>query len=142
MTSKDLAKKIATIASEMKADQIKILDLQKLSSFTDFFVICSGTSDRQLQAIADKVVLELKKEEIRPYSTEGYEQGQWVLVDYPGVVLHIFTEEARAHYDLEGFWEKAPRPRVSLSRPKKLKNLKPLKKTTKTPARKRTTTAK
>ncbi len=115
MESLDLAKTIVKEASAVKAIDIKILDLRGLTSFTDFFVICSGTSDRQLRAIGDRVIEELKKEGLTPLSKEGYEQGQWVLIDYPGVVLHVFTEEARAHYDLEGFWEKAKRPRVSKS---------------------------
>lgn len=108
MDSQVLAKKIAAAAAELKALDIKILDLRQLSSFTDFFVVCSGGSDRQLRAIADRVIEETKKEGLRPTSKEGYEQGEWVLVDYSDVVLHIFTEAARAHYDLEGFWNRAP----------------------------------
>lgn len=108
MDSKILAQKIAGLVQEVKALNVQVLDLRGLSSFTDFFVICSGTSDRQIRSIADRVVLELKKESIRPLSEEGYEQGDWVLVDYADVVLHVFSETARTHYDLEGFWKRAP----------------------------------
>ncbi len=108
MDSVKLAQKISELVSGMKAQDVKVIDLRALSSFTDFFIVCSGTSDRQVCAIADKVVLELKKEGIRPISAEGYERGDWVLVDYADVVLHVFSEEARAHYDLEGFWNRAP----------------------------------
>ncbi len=108
MESIFLAKKISRLASEVKALDIKILDLRKFSSFTDFFVICGGSSNRQLRAVADKVMEELKKEGLRPVSKEGYEQGEWVLVDYADVVLHIMSESARQHYDLEGFWNRAP----------------------------------
>ncbi len=117
MDSLKLAQKIADLASEVKAIDIKILDLRKFSSFTDFFVVCSGTSDRQIRAIADKVILDLKKENVRPMSSEGFEQGDWILVDYADVVLHVFGEEARKHYDLEGFWNRVP----SLSGEKKPK---------------------
>ncbi len=107
MESLQLAQKISEFAAEVKAINIHILDLRNLSSFTDFFIVCSGSSDRQLRAIADKVMDSLKKEGIRPISKEGYEQGEWVLVDYADVVLHIFSEQARSHYDLEGFWNRA-----------------------------------
>jgi ribosome-associated protein len=108
VNSIDLAKKIATAAHKTKALEIKILDLRRLSSFTDFYVICSGTSDRQLRAISDRTKEELTLEKIRPLSTEGYDHGNWILMDYPGVIFHIFTEESRNYYDLEGFWRKAP----------------------------------
>jgi len=117
MNSLDLAKAIAAHASKAKAIDLKILDLRKISSFADFFVIASATSDRQMRAICDKAVQELKKEGVRPLSLEGYEVGQWILADFADVILHVFTEESRAHYDLEGFWSRAPR--VSLQAPKK-----------------------
>lgn len=107
MDSKTLAKKIATIADKVKAIDIKILDLEKLSSFTDFFVITSATSSRQTRAIADNIIDELKKEGLPPHSYEGYNEGNWILIDYVDVVVHIFLEEIRTLYDLEGFWTKA-----------------------------------
>ncbi|MBF0492378.1 MAG: ribosome silencing factor [Deltaproteobacteria bacterium] len=116
----ELAKKITSLASEIKAIDPVILDLEGISSFTDFFVVCSATSDRQTRAICDKVEMDLKKEAIRPNSVEGYDQGAWIIVDYFDVVLHIFTEEVRKQYDLEGFWQKAKRVKTSQkkSRPK------------------------
>jgi ribosome-associated protein len=112
MKSLDLAKSIAAEASKAKAFNIKILDLRKLTSYTDYFVVCSGTSDRQMRAISERARLELKKQEIRPFSTEGEQGGQWILSDFGDVVLHVFNDESRAHYDLEGFWKSAPRVRM------------------------------
>lgn len=109
MDSKTLAKKIAQIADTIKAVDLKVLDLSALSSFTDYFVLASATSNRQTRAIADKILEELKKEQIRPHSIEGYNEGGWVLIDFVDVVVHIFLEELRTQYDLEGFWKKAKR---------------------------------
>src|SRR5262245_2525146 len=122
MKGLELAKSIAAHASKAKAIDLKILDLKSHSGFTDFFVIASATSDRQMRAICDRVVGELKKENLRPLSVEGYEHGQWILVDFADVILHVFTEESRAYYDLEGFWSRAPRvvfrpTKKSLQRP-------------------------
>lgn len=115
----DLAKKIAKLVHDVKAEEIKILDLRKFSSISEFFVICSGSSTRQVQAIADKVYQTLKSEEILPFSKEGLEVSQWVILDYASVSLHVFIPEAREHYDLEGFWVKAPRLRMVLNPKKK-----------------------
>lgn len=123
MDSIKLARKISELVSDMKAKNVRVLDLGKFSSFTDFFVICSGTSDRQVCAIADKVVMELKKEGLRPISAEGYERGDWVLVDYADVVLHVFSEQARQHYDLEGFWNRAPALGEKAKRAKRKKKI-------------------
>lgn len=108
MESIVLAKRISELANDVKAINVKILDLSKLSSFTNYFVVCSGTSDRQIRAIADNVVDNLKKEGERPIAKEGYEQGNWVLIDYADVVLHVFNDDSRRRYDLEGFWNRAP----------------------------------
>ena len=113
MNSLELAKSIAAEASKAKAHDIKILDLRKLTSYTDYFVVCTGTSDRQMRAISERARLELKKQEIRPFSTEGEQGGQWILADFGDVVLHVFNEESRLHYDLEGFWKSAPRVRLA-----------------------------
>jgi ribosome-associated protein len=115
MNSLQLAKAVAEQASKAKALNIKILDLRKVTSYTDYFVICSGTSDRQMRAISERTRLELKKHDIRPFSSEGEQGGQWILADYGDVVLHVFNEESRHHYDLEGFWKRAPRVRMSSS---------------------------
>lgn len=109
MTSRTLAKKIAQIASDHKAENIEILDLRKLTSFTDFFVICSGNSDRQVYAIADSIMDEIKTKDRHLISEEGKEAGKWALLDYGDVVAHVFYREEREHYRLEDLWFDAPR---------------------------------
>ena len=82
--------------------------LEKVTDFTDYFVICSGTSDRQVQAIADAVDGALRAEGVRPLHVEGYNRAQWVLLDYGDLVVHIFQEETRRFYGLERLWGDAP----------------------------------
>lgn len=88
---------------------LEVLDLRRLSSFTDYFVIVSGRSDRQVQAICDRIEENLKKKDRKPLGIEGYPQGHWVLMDYGEVVAHIFYEEVRPLYALEKLWGDAPR---------------------------------
>jgi len=110
MTTRTLAKRIAEIASEKKAVDILVLDLRKLTSFTDFFVICSGTSDRQVQAIARAIHDSLKHDhKVMPLGEEGMDSGHWALLDYGDVVTHVFYHEDRDHYQLEKLWFDAPR---------------------------------
>ena len=100
-------------AANKKADTIKVLDLKGLSSFTDYFVICSGHSDRQVQAIADSISIELKEEGFAPVSVEGYREGRWIVVDYGDVVIHVFLDALRDYYDMEKLWfdaKKVPIP--------------------------------
>jgi ribosome-associated protein len=78
-------------------------------AFTDYFVLCSGTNPRQVQAIADEVELRLKKAGLRPTHVEGYTQAEWVLIDYVDFVVHVFSEKARKFYDLERLWKSARR---------------------------------
>jgi len=78
-------------------------------AFTDYFVLCSGTNPRQIQAIADEVELRLKATGLRPTHVEGYKQAEWVLVDYVDFVVHVFSEKARKFYDLERLWKSAKR---------------------------------
>jgi ribosome-associated protein len=95
---------------EKKADEITILELEQGSgAFTDYFVLCSGTNPRQVQAIADEVEMRLKKAGLRPNQIEGYKQAEWVLLDYVDFVLHVFSERARKFYDLERLWKSARR---------------------------------
>ena len=95
---------------EKKAEELSILEMEKGSgAFTDYFVLCSGTNPRQVQAIADEVELRLKKAGLRPTHVEGYTQAEWVLLDYVDFVLHIFSERARKFYDLERLWKSARR---------------------------------
>lgn len=84
-----------------------MLDVRATTSFTDYFVICSGANSRQIQAIADEVAQNLKKQGEYPNSIEGYENAEWVLVDYGDFVVHIFSEKARTYYDLERLWRDA-----------------------------------
>src|SRR6202030_3743822 len=95
---------------EKKAEELSILEMEKGSgAFTDYFVVCSGTNPRQVQAIADEVELRLKGAGLRPTHIEGYRQAEWVLIDYVDFVVHIFSEKARKFYDLERLWKSARR---------------------------------
>ncbi len=96
-------------AVEKKAFDLVLLEMKKVTSFTDYFLLCSGKSDRQVQAIAQAIEEELEKEGIRPLGQEGKTEGRWILMDYADVVVHIFLEPTRGFYDLEGLWIDAPR---------------------------------
>jgi ribosome-associated protein len=110
--SKDKALESARAAIEKKAENLRILDLTELSGFTDYFVICSGMSDRQVQAIADSVESTLLSQGHEAISVEGYTDGRWVLMDFGDVVVHIFLDALREYYDLENLWADAPRVKV------------------------------
>jgi ribosome-associated protein len=99
----------AHAALEKKAFDITILELKKDSSLTDYFLICSGRSDRQVQAIAQSIEEKMGEQGIRPLGEEGMREGRWVLMDYDDVVIHIFYDQVRRYYDLEGLWIEAPR---------------------------------
>lgn len=92
-----------------KALEMKILDLQGVCSFTDYFVISTGTSTRHAQAMCDAVVEELGKFGVKPAHIEGYNKAEWILVDYLNFVVHIFIESAREYFDLERLWKPAQR---------------------------------
>jgi ribosome-associated protein len=109
---------------EKKAQELSILEMEKGSgAFTDYFVLCSGTNPRQVQAIADEVELRLKATGLRPTHIEGYNQAEWILVDYVDFVVHVFSEKARKFYDLERLWKSAKRlePADLKSAPRKSK---------------------
>lgn len=95
-------------AESKKALDIKVLDVEEVSSFTDYFIICSGTNPRQNHAISDEIGEQLSKIGYKPVSTEGYESAGWILMDYGDFVIHIFSEETRGYYDLERLWGLAP----------------------------------
>jgi ribosome-associated protein len=106
-----LAERIAEIASDKKAIDIRVIDLRGIVSYTDFFVICSGNTERQAKAIHDGIYEELKNrssERLLPRRTEGDREARWILLDYWDVVVHIFTSEAREYYPLENLWGEAP----------------------------------
>ncbi len=105
-------KTAARAADQKKAQDMLILRLSAITEFTDYFIICSGNSTRQTQAIADAVTEELKKTKTRPMHTEGYNNGEWILIDYGAFVVHIFTEQSRRFYDLERLWRDAERVEV------------------------------
>ena len=106
---KELLLLCVNAALERKAEDIAILNVKYLSSVTDYFVICSGNSDRQIRSLADHVSQRLKKERILPLGIEGERSGSWILMDYGDVILHIFYKPVREFYDVEGLWSDAPR---------------------------------
>lgn len=101
-------REVVAAAEERKAYDLRVLQLGEVTSFTDYFLICSGTSGRQVQAIADAVQQTMKDERVRPLQIEGYKNGRWVLMDYGDFVVHIFDEETRSFYGLERLWADAP----------------------------------
>jgi ribosome-associated protein len=100
---------LARAALEKNAENVKVLDLSHVSSYADTFVICSGRSTRQVQAIADHLATTLRAEGVRPISLEGYGEGRWVLLDFGHIVVHVFLDELRDYYDLESLWSDAKR---------------------------------
>jgi ribosome-associated protein len=117
MRAEDLDERIRAAvhaAGEKKALDVVVLDLREVASFTDFFIITSGTNVRQVQAIADAVQEYLRKElRVKPARVEGYNSAEWVLLDYGDFVLHVFEEKARRFYDLERLWRDAARIALS-----------------------------
>src|SRR5215831_6631748 len=113
MNKTELKKQVAAAiqaCQEKQAEELSVLEMEKGSgAFTDYFVLCSGTNPRQVQAIADEVELRLKKTGLRPTHVEGYSQAEWVLIDYVDFVVHVFSEKARKFYDLERLWKSAKR---------------------------------
>ena len=92
-------------AEAKQATDIKVLDLTGITSFADYFVICTGSNSKQIQAISDEVGIQLKKQARElPNSLEGYNQSEWVLADYGDLLVHIFSPKAREYYDLERLW--------------------------------------
>jgi ribosome-associated protein len=97
---------------EKKAKDIVVLNVKEISAFADYFIICSGTSDRQVRAVAAAIQETLKKAGILPLGVEGEAAGRWILLDYDDVILHVFLESVRAFYDLERLWSGAQRMAV------------------------------
>jgi ribosome-associated protein len=111
-TESDLEKLLIAVrgAAARKAIEMVALDIRKIASFADFFLICSGTSSRQIQAIVDEVRERLRAERgSRPLHVEGYEAGEWVLMDYGDLIVHVFKDESRKFYQLERLWRDAER---------------------------------
>ena len=106
--SRRLAAVAARAASSKQAERITVIDVRELITITDYFVICSGTSDRQVDTIADEVVKELKERGVPPVRREGESGAGWQLIDFVNLVVHVFSEEAREFYRLETLWADAP----------------------------------
>ncbi|HEV3053072.1 MAG TPA: ribosome silencing factor [Solirubrobacteraceae bacterium] len=109
MTPEQLADTIAELAADRKAQEIVQLDLRGMIGYTDYFVICTGRSDRQVKAIHDAIHAGLKSEHgILPRRVEGLTEANWILIDYLDVIVHVFTPEMREYYRLEQLWGEAP----------------------------------
>jgi ribosome-associated protein len=115
MSPEELTRAIAAIASDRKAIDIVALDLREIAGYTDFFVICSGNTDRQTKAIHDAIHEQLKKAHgVMPRRVEGVSQARWILMDYLDCVVHIFTPDMRDYYRLEQLWGDVPRLELDL----------------------------
>ncbi|MCH8156827.1 MAG: ribosome silencing factor [Nitrospinae bacterium] len=104
----DLKRRVVQAAADKKASDILVLDLRKRSDLTDYFVICSGNSRMQVQAIADSILDKIYESPYRLSSIEGYTSGNWVVLDLGDIVVHIFQKDVRVHYDLERLWGDVP----------------------------------
>ncbi len=113
-TDLDEEVKLAIVsASEKKAYDIVALDLREVTSFAEFFVIASGANQRQVQAISDEINEQLKNQlQMRPIRIEGYNSGEWILLDYGDFIIHIFEQKAREFYDLERLWRDAKKVEI------------------------------
>jgi ribosome-associated protein len=120
MDSKKLALLCRELADNKKAENLLVLDVRKLSSVTDYFVIASGTSQPHLRAIVEEITSKLRDDhEVRPARAEGTTGGSWVVLDYFDVIVHVMHTETRARYDLEGLWGDAKKVSPPKSRKKK-----------------------
>lgn len=108
LDTQERVREAVSAADDRKAMDLKVLQLEKVTDFADYFMICSGTSERQVQAIADAVQERLRERRVRPLHVEGYNRAQWVLLDYGDLVVHVFQEEPRRYYALERLWGDAP----------------------------------
>ncbi len=108
ITSLETAKLSAEAALGRKAEDVVILDLREITSFTDFFMICTGNSSRHLEGIADAILGKLEESKIEPWHIEGERDANWILQDYVDVVVHLFLRDTREFYGLERLWADAP----------------------------------
>ena len=109
MESWEKALLISRFALDKKAYDLVLLEVSEVTSIADYFIICSGRSDRQVQSIAQGIEQDLGKEGIKALSVEGQSRGQWILMDFSDVIVHVFFQPVREFYDLEGLWSHAPR---------------------------------
>jgi ribosome-associated protein len=116
--SETLARRLAELADSKKAEDVVVLDMRKLVSYTDFLAICTARNERQARAIVDEVRLQLKRDTgLLPGGVEGGGGDGWIVLDYLDCVLHVFTAEARERYQLEDLWREAPRVELDLGQP-------------------------
>lgn len=123
MDSKELALRCRELADDRKAENLVVLDLRKLSTVADYFVLCTGTSEPHLRAIEQEITSRLKAEHgLRPGAVDGTLQAGWLVLDYYDVIVHVMRADQRERYDLEGLWGDAPRvrkPRASIPKSRK-----------------------
>ncbi len=100
---------LSRFALDRKAYDLVVLEVRELTSIADYFIVCSGRSDRQVQSIAQGIEESLRSKGVRPHAVEGVARGQWVLMDFSDVIVHVFYQPVREFYDLEGLWIDAPR---------------------------------
>jgi ribosome-associated protein len=129
MKPSELRKRVAeaiSAAQAKKAQDVTVLEMDRESpSFTDYFLIASGSNPRQIQAISDEVEERLERAGLHPVSVEGYKQAEWVLLDYVDFVVHVFSEKARKYYDLERLWKSAKRLEPSELKPSRKRAVRP-----------------
>ena len=109
ISSWDKALLLTRLALEKKACDLVVLDVHALTSIADYFILCSGRSDRQVQSIAQGLEENAADDGVKPYAVEGTQRGHWVLMDFSDVIVHVFYEPVREFYDLDGLWSHAPR---------------------------------
>jgi ribosome-associated protein len=113
LSAEEKAAFTSRIAADKKAMDVVVLDMRDASSITDYFLICSGGSERQVQAIADAIDEQLTQSGIESLGVEGYREGRWILMDYGDVIVHVFSQETREFYDLERLWANAAKIEVT-----------------------------
>lgn len=120
MDSKKLALLCRKLAEDKKAENIVVMDVRKVSSVTDFFVIMSATSEPHMRAIADELATKTRElEGIKPRAVDGSMRASWLVMDYEDVIIHVMRSDARSRYDLEGLWGDAPVVKARKARAKK-----------------------
>jgi ribosome-associated protein len=107
--TKAIAGEIVAAAGEKQAHNILTLDIREISTIADYFIICSGGTTRQAKAIYDEIEFKLSKDRLWPLHVEGISESKWVLMDYGDIIVHVFDDETREYYDLEGLWGDAPK---------------------------------
>lgn len=112
ITSWEKALLLTRFALDKKACDLVVLDVHEHTSIADYFIVCSGRSDRQVQSIAQGIEENAAEEGLRPYAVEGAQRGHWALIDFSDVIVHVFYEPLREFYDLDGLWGQAPKAKL------------------------------